>query len=542
MTVETTRPAGERTVDAAPPAQAASSVDDAVVPAAVLGSASGQGSARASSVYGSFWLDDIEFALHADMIKEVVREPAAISAVPLSPAFMLGLFNLRGRIIPIVDLRLLLELPDNPVTDRRVAIIEDGELCVGLMVDRTGEVLNACGVARVDFGPKHGQPKDVAVEGLLKFEDGKRIVQILDTYEILNLKRVPRAENTAGAGAQAAATSRGPRLNCLSFQFGHTTCAIDLRRVVEVMDAPEIMDSVLVHDCFIGITNVRGKVIPVADFRNFMGDTARLKDSASTSGKRKILIIETEGGQVGLLVYSIDSIVSCFNDEILQFTKLALPRDDIVRGCLVGKDDTIVMLLDHDVMKRDPLLVDTARRCNEVHPPEQLAETRPDTRRASARLTFIVFSIDKPFALDTAQVSEVIDYPKSLLQPPYAIDCVDGIVDLRGELISLIDTRKLYHLAKTERTGKRVLIFKQGGSKYGLVVDSVDEIVNAKEDQVGDIATLSHESRSMKVADDICGCVQSPTRGGVMILDVNSVLGRCFDALGEKDISSATAV
>lgn len=545
MTLETTMPPQEAPAIAAPPAETEPDEEDQAGLSASGGNypaPKSRGAIQPRTIYGSFWLENTEFALHADIIKEVVKEPETITAVPLSPAFMLGLFNLRGRIIPIVDLRMLLEFPGCPPPERKVAIIEDGEHCIGLLVDRTGEVLNAHGVARVDFGARQGKPKDVAVEGLLKFEDGKRIVQILDPCELLSLKRVPRAESLTDEAAQAAKASRGPQLNCLSFQFGHTICAIDLRDVIEVMDAPEIMESVLVSDCFIGITNVRGRVIPVADFRNFMGDSAKLKNAAIIPSKRKILIIDTEGGQVGLLVYSIDSIVRCFNDEILEFTKLALPREDIVRGCLVSKDHTIVLLLDHTVMKRDPILVDTAQRCNEIHPAEQVEIASSETGKASARMTFIVFSVDKPFALDTAQVSEVIDYPKKLLQPPYAVDCVDGIVDLRGELISLINPRKLYKMPTPERVGRKVLIFKQAGSKYGLVVDSVDEIVYTKDSDVGDIGSLSHESRSMQVADDISGCVQSPARGSVMILDVNSVLGRCFETVSDKEMSSAHAV
>lgn len=533
MTSETTRQPSDTCIVTPPLVHAGPSPGYDVLPPV-----SGAGD---PAVYGSFWLGNTEFALRAGAIKEVVNAPAAVSAVPLSPPFMLGLFNLRGRIIPIVELRLLLEVPDSDAPDRKVAIIEDGPLCIGLMVDRTGEVLNTKGVARVDFGPKRGQPKDVVVEGLLKLDGGRRIVQILDPFEILNLEKVPQGEILAGRGAEVAAASRGPRLNCISFQFGHTTCAIDLRHVTEVMDAPEIMESVLVHDCFVGITNVRGKTIPVADFRNFMRDTARLRDSKSLPPKRKMLIVETEGGAIGLLVYSIDSIVSCFADEILQFTKLALPRGDIVRGCLLGNDNSIIMLLDHDALKRDPLLVDTARRCNEIHPVEDPAKARSKTQLASTRLTFIVFTVDMRLALNTSDVSEVIDYPTTLLQPPFAIDFVDGVVNLRGELISLIDPRKLYGMPVADHRGGRVLIFKQDGHKYGLVVDSVDEIVNTTENQVGEMPSLSHHSKSKKVADDICGCIKPVPEVTIMILDVDAVLRRCFNLVGEDRISSSVA-
>jgi len=493
----------------------------------------------AQTIYGSFWLDRTEFALRAGVIREVVNEPATISAMPLSPPFMLGLINLRGMIIPVVDLRQLLEFPAGQATERKVAIVEDGDHRIGLMVDRTGEVLKVEERSRVDFRPRDGKIKDVVVEGLLKLECGERIVQILDPCEILGLDKVPRSEGFPDDGDPANAASRGQRFNCISFQFGHTTCAIDLRHVKEVMEAPEIMDSILVHDCFIGITNLRGSVIPVADFRKFMGDVSDFRASRESPPKRKMLIVQTDGGPIGLLVYSIDSIIACFQDEILEFTKLALPRADIVEGCLLGKDNEIIMLLDYEVMKRDRILVDTALRCREVHPPEEKTEVANERRSSSARLTFIVFAFEKRFALDTTQVNEVIDYPDTLLQPPYAIDFVDGVINLRGELISLINPRKLYGLSTAEREGEKVLIFRSEGSKYGILVDSIDEIVITAEDKVFEMTALSHQDTTMKIAEDVCGCIQSPTRGTVMILDTGALLRRCFRNAGDKALGSA---
>ncbi|GGE50300.1 hypothetical protein GCM10011360_41680 [Primorskyibacter flagellatus] len=489
-------------------------------------------------IYGSFWLDQTEFALGASVIKEVVNEPATVSPVPLSPPFMQGLFNLRGRIIPVIDLRQLLGYPDREVAERKVAIVEDGDLCVGLTVDRTGEVLNVQDAARVDFRPRDGAIKDVVIEGLLKLEEGERIVQILDPYEILNLEKVPTGE-TLVDHRQETARSRGRRFNCLSFQFGHTTCAIDLRHVDRVMDAPEIMESLLVHDCFIGIANLRGTIIPVADFRNFMKDVADIRDSTPYPPKRKMLIIETEGGPIGLLVYSIDSIITCFQDEILQFTKLALPRADVVRGCLLSRDSDIVMVLDHGALKSDPILADTARRCREVHPPGDKAVSDRAERSAHARMTFIVFSFGRRFALNTSQVSEVINYPESLLQPPYAIEFVEGVMNLRGDLISLINPRTLYDMPGTDRMGDKVLIFRQDGSQYGIIVDTVDEIVITTENKVAEMTSLNLRDATMKIAEDICGCIQSPANGGVMILDVDAMLRRCFEKAGGRSLDSA---
>ena len=94
-------------------------------------------------IYGSFLLSGSEFAISVKAIQEVVNEPESYNPVPLSPNYLLGLFNLRGMIIPVVDLRKIFDFPDNhEANEKKVAIIEHGNICVGILFDQTCEVFN----------------------------------------------------------------------------------------------------------------------------------------------------------------------------------------------------------------------------------------------------------------------------------------------------------------------------------------------------------------------------------------------------------------
>lgn len=57
------------------------------------------------NTYGSFFLGDIELAINVKAIQEVVNYPDTITLMPLSPHFLVGVFNLRGLIVPIVNLK-----------------------------------------------------------------------------------------------------------------------------------------------------------------------------------------------------------------------------------------------------------------------------------------------------------------------------------------------------------------------------------------------------------------------------------------------------
>lgn len=484
-----------------------------------------------SETYGSFRIDAMEFALSVEAIREVVTEPDSVSPVPLSAAHMVGLFNLRDMIIPLVDLRLLLELP--PASSKepgKVAIIENGDFCVGLLFDETGEVVYGEGATRLNFKPNEAGVKDVVVDGVLKFDGGRRSIQILNPYEILKIEKMPRISTSE---SNTAARSRlGNRQSCVSFELGHTTCAIDLRYVQEVLDVPEIESFCLTDGHVLGAITLRGHTIPVVDFRGILGREEPHAFNPAALTDRKLLVMNLPEGQIALLVYAIDSIIPYFDGEVMAFAKVALPRHDIVKGCLVNDEDEIIILIDGDSLIRDPELVNVARSCQEIHPPDT---TKADTERnekLNRRRTFILFSVDRRFALDVACVSEVIDRPEKLLAPPYALAFVEGILNLRGELITIVNPRRLYQLADSSPANQKVLIFIHEGQKYGMLVDSVDEIVMTNDASIIDVPSIMENESTRKISEDVSGCLsacsQDPDRGHVMILNMASLISRCL--------------
>ncbi len=490
-------------------------------------------------IYGSFLIGESEFAIPVSAVQEVVNEPGHISPVPLAPPFMLGLFNLRGQIIPIVDLRILLDFSDQEhVSARKVAIIEYGDLCIGLVFDRTGEVLSGNQAARVNFKPKEDGPRDVVIKGVLKFEQGNRLVQLLDPYELLNLDRVPRARKSSDQAVVKSA--KGKRRNCISFQTGHTTCAIDLRYVKEIREMPKVDQSLFASGNVIGTTNLRGVILPVVDFRAFLGDGAVFRLGETIPKERKMVVLETTDGLIGLMVFSIDSILPYFRDDVLPFAKLALPRGDYVGGCLINDEGKIVMMLDQGKLRSDRELVEIAKACQEIYPGDARANSHDSTRVVATRRTYIRFTFEKKFALDTNCVSEVINRPEQLLEPPFSLEFVEGIINLRGELITLFNPRLLYGMPPKKVEEQKVLIFRHEDSKYGILVDSVDEIIMTSVDSVAELQPMDRQENGQRIIDDVAGCLNHSSADkksvSVLVLDSSAVVKRCMDAMDQAKL------
>jgi purine-binding chemotaxis protein CheW len=104
---------------------------------------SGQGGARLLSVT----LAGQEFGIPVTQVRDVLG-PQRTTVVPLAPAGVAGLLNLRGRIVTVIDMRALLRLPPNEA-DRRMmqVVVEHGEESFSLRVDAVGDVLELPGEA-----------------------------------------------------------------------------------------------------------------------------------------------------------------------------------------------------------------------------------------------------------------------------------------------------------------------------------------------------------------------------------------------------------
>lgn len=113
-------------------------------------------------------------------------------------------------------------------------------------------------------------------------------------------------------------------------------------------------------------------------------------------------------------------------------------------------------------------------------------------------LHFISFELaGEIFGLPLAKVQEIIRMAP-VLKIPQSPDFVEGIINLRGKVIPVIDLRKRFSLEnKTLSVSTRIIIAKIGAAKAGLIVDSVNEVVHIEEsafEEAPSIVSTIHHS------------------------------------------------
>jgi purine-binding chemotaxis protein CheW len=129
-----------------------------------------------------FIIGEEEYAIPILSIQEIIK-PFSWTRVPQVPKYVMGVFNLRGAVIPLIDLRLKFGLGEKKHNDEtRFIVMRDGDEVAGFVIDR---LTMAIRIKKSDIGPAPDTSSgdDTMIDGVGKQED--RIITILKVNKLL---------------------------------------------------------------------------------------------------------------------------------------------------------------------------------------------------------------------------------------------------------------------------------------------------------------------------------------------------------------------
>ncbi len=120
-----------------------------------------------------------------------------ITTVPQTPDYMKGVINLRGKVIPVIDLRMKFSMQEEEHTQETcVIVVEVNGTSIGVIVDSVSEVADITG-AEIEDAPNFGQGIDTSfIMGLGKVKD--KIIILLDIETVLSTAELEMVEELAG--------------------------------------------------------------------------------------------------------------------------------------------------------------------------------------------------------------------------------------------------------------------------------------------------------------------------------------------------------
>tara|TARA_Y100000294_G_scaffold121979_1_gene113429 strand:+ start:78 stop:578 length:501 start_codon:yes stop_codon:yes gene_type:complete len=139
--------------------------------------------------YLTFFLSNEEYGLEILKVREIISV-MEITSVPQTPDFIKGVINLRGKVIPVVDLRLKFGMPETEYTKETCTIVVDVQgLQMGIVVDTVSEVLD---IAESDIEPPPAFGSTIKTDFILGMGKVKEEIKIL-----LSIDKILSAEEFA---------------------------------------------------------------------------------------------------------------------------------------------------------------------------------------------------------------------------------------------------------------------------------------------------------------------------------------------------------
>jgi purine-binding chemotaxis protein CheW len=491
-----------------------------------------------SEIYGTFFMGKTELAVSIKYLQEVVKFPEHIDRMPLAPDYLIGVFNLRGTIVPIVNLKKLMKIePSDFDQSHKIAILDFEGVNVGFVFDVTGEIIRPKPNEQSEFQYKKESQYKI-IKGALKLDDGKRLLQVLDPEALISIQNLPiltSSENFSRRERFQRKNKAISRKKCITFSVSNIHLAFEITGIHEIVTVPEIQNSAMESDLCLGIINLRGQIVPVLSFAAALKLNVKQEERQTQIqlNSKRIIILKIENEFFGLLVDTVDSINTYDTENVMPIPLLTKDRMKMFQGALSLDGLGNVILLNHlEILSNEEILQITHGHAK-IYSAENDGKKDSLKAKGRGREVFILFRLNHRLGFPIRDIQEIIDYPAEVLDAPGAPNCIKGILNLRGTLVSLVDTRVLYKMAKSETAesySPKVIICKKNEEFFGFIVDTVENILTVYEHDRLDIPSILRQDADKSFQKDIREAIKVSAPDGsdisFIVLNVDAIIER----------------
>jgi purine-binding chemotaxis protein CheW len=400
-----------------------------------------------------FRVDGVTMAAPSAMVSEVARD-LAVTRVPHAPACVDGVASARGAVLPVISAARLLDRGETPVTAASRWIVMDLERPLALRVDAV------IGLGRMETSG-HGKASVFVAEG--------EAIRVMDLDAALlaafGTARTGGGSSRSLAGAPVSAEPEQVETTTqiLTFTVAGQTHGLPIDAVVEVINTPEGI-APLPHGerADLGVVPYRRGVLPVVDLAALMG-------LATPTAAGKLVVVRIGAALAGLRVDSL-RVVLRVPDSAIGRAPALLNRGGgeaaINALARLGSGQVVSLLSPERLFRSEALEQIMADGRQEL---ETVAvDTTQDTE------TFLIFQLGgETYGLPIADIDEVATAPETLTRVPNAPAFIEGVMDLRGRVVPVIDQGKRFRADRTTTGGRKVIVTAAGALHAAFIVDAV---------------------------------------------------------------------
>jgi purine-binding chemotaxis protein CheW len=424
------------------------------------------------------------YALPARSVSEVARMPP-VARVPQAPPSLMGLVNLRGAVLPVASVRALLGRADVATTNTSRLIVLEGASPVALAVDEVASLVRIAPekvkTAEADIASEAGEH----LRGV--FETNSHVTKILDIPELLRrgfaqtgLKRLSLASTDGAMKAVQHAAVEMIRQRLVTFQVAGQDYALPLEVIREIVTAPENLTFVPGSDDAVrGVMAYRDGLLPLLSLRRLLGLPP------AVLSREKVLIVAIGDVLIGFVADRARAVLSVDPGRVEPAPAILAARaggEAQIKEIYRAGHGRLVSILAPERLLREDVM-------QKLMQGDATMKAKTDVIRDESHakeLRFLVFRLDdNEFALPIDAVEEVARVPDQITRLPKTPKFLEGVVNLRGEVLPVVDQRRRFEMtAATVSVHRRLVVVRTEQHRAGLIVDSVSEVLRCSPDSI----------------------------------------------------------
>jgi purine-binding chemotaxis protein CheW len=382
-------------------------------------------STSSSEGYGGFVLAGMQLALPMTAMREVVPRGVLID-LPCPASCVIGGIDLRGVVVPVVDLRIVLGRPSPLASYPCVIIMVHEARILGLLADGVTGIFNAQsdGLHRVSVS----DPVAAVFEGSLLRKDDNALVSVLSTRALASLPQVPLVDDPEPARQMTEQDGEEVIINDESLPLmlarcGRLPLAVDAMAVHATLSQPVVEPSVLAMGHCRGVLTHGGAKVPAVDLQSLCG-LGKLDLSQSFHA----FVVLLPEGLVAFLVSEVVDVVRAMPHERIRVPTFALPHPTLFCGALpvsalpdelaerTGMAEGQYLLLDAQALKTADEVVALARANTPADGLGGDAQSFVNgmTQVGQGRRAMLTYALAGETATPLDQVSEILAYARNV--------------------------------------------------------------------------------------------------------------------------------
>ncbi len=455
------------------------------------------------------------FAVPMAPVQEIIRVPA-VAHLPLAPRALDGLANLRGRVLPIINLRRLFGCDEREADDATRALVINIGQPLGFVVDRVASVVT------IEPGDVESADSIQSVvnadylSGVIKrprADGGHEMLLSIDFARLIETQFRSLGDDLARDGGTVANTigsqaqdldddATVDELRLVSFAVADQEYALDIAEVQEIVQLPERVNELPnTPGHVLGVISLRQRLLPLVSLRTLFG-LPRL-DYAE---QHRIVVTALPGGQhVGLVTDSVKEVLSVPRSQAEDMPGLLSADhglDEFSSICRLDGGKRLVSIIATDRLLRLPAIEEAlaiARQASEDDNMNSIDERDDDISNAEDDTQVVIFRLGaEEFGVPIMSVQEIVRVPDTLTRVPRTPAFVEGVINLRGTVLPVIDQRSRLGLPLIERNDRqRIMVYMLDGMRTGFIVDSVAEVLLIPWQHIAAAPSLSREQRQL---------------------------------------------